>query len=75
MKDLITFVEDRPGHDFRYDMDFAKIRLELGWEPALDLEKGLRDTVEWYLDSTEWMDAIREGSDFIDWVKRNYKDR
>jgi len=72
---LISFVKDRPGHDFRYDMDYSKIKGELGWEPALDLERGLRQTVEWYLDSPEWMDAIQEGSDFKEWIALNYRGR
>jgi len=74
-ENLITFVEDRPGHDFRYDMDFSKIKAELDWEPALDLERGLRETVEWYLHSPAWMDAIQEGSDFKAWVEQNYRGR
>ena len=72
---LITFVKDRPGHDFRYDMDYSKIQAELGWEPEMDLERGLRETVAWYLAAREWMDAIQEGSDFQDWVQRHYQDR
>ena len=74
-ENLITFVKDRPGHDFRYDMDFSKIQEELGWEPVVDLEDGLRETVNWYLSSTKWMDAIKEGSDFREWVHHNYEGR
>ncbi|WP_152655161.1 dTDP-glucose 4,6-dehydratase [Oceanobacillus sp. CFH 90083] len=47
--DLITFVEDRKGHDKRYAIDAGKIQKELGWQPEIDLENGLRKTVEWYL--------------------------
>ena len=65
-ENLITFVKDRPGHDYRYDMSFGKIQAELGWEPTVDLDSGLRETVSWYLKSPEWMDAIQEGSDFKD---------
>ena len=74
-ENLITFVKDRPGHDFRYDMDFRKIKGELGWEPALDLERGLRETVKWYLNSPEWLDAIQEGSDLKEWIEENYSGR
>ncbi|HEX7968472.1 MAG TPA: dTDP-glucose 4,6-dehydratase [Stellaceae bacterium] len=58
---LITFVEDRPGHDLRYAMDDAKLRRELGWRPAESLATGLRRTVRWYLDNRAWWDPIRSG--------------
>jgi dTDP-glucose 4,6-dehydratase len=51
---LITFVEDRPGHDQRYAIDASKIERELGWEPGYDLSVGLYATVAWYLDHTDW---------------------
>jgi dTDP-glucose 4,6-dehydratase len=51
---LITFVEDRPGHDQRYAIDASKIERELGWEPGYDLSVGLYATVSWYLDHTDW---------------------
>ena len=57
---LISFVTDRPGHDFRYAIDASKIRDELGWEPSVTLEQGLRRTVEWYLDNTKWWQAIQQ---------------
>jgi len=50
----ITFVEDRPGHDARYAIDATRIREELGWQPAVTLEEGLRRTVSWYLDNQDW---------------------
>lgn len=56
--DLITFVEDRPGHDQRYAMDISKIRKELGWSPAQTFESGLRQTVQWYLDNEAWWQKI-----------------
>ena len=52
--DLIEFVEDRPGHDFRYSMDSSFIRNELGWKPKVEFEKGLEKTIQWYLDNKEW---------------------
>jgi dTDP-glucose 4,6-dehydratase len=58
---LITFVEDRPGHDWRYAMDDAKLRRELGWRPSESLETGLRKTVRWYLDNRGWWGPIRSG--------------
>lgn len=51
---LIRFAPDRPGHDLRYAIDSSKIRNELGWQPAHSLASGLRHTVKWYLDHTEW---------------------
>lgn len=54
-RSLITFVPDRPGHDRRYAIDAAKIRFELGWAPAHGLEKGLRETVAWYLAHQDWV--------------------
>jgi dTDP-glucose 4,6-dehydratase len=56
---LISFVADRPGHDFRYAIDAAKIRAELGWQPSVTLEEGLRRTIRWYLDNRDWWEAIR----------------
>lgn len=53
--DLITFVEERPGHDQRYAIDANKIKKDLGWSPAKSLSKGLTETVEWYLSNTEWL--------------------
>ncbi len=57
--DLITFVEDRPGHDARYAIDPERIRTELGWRPSVTLEEGLRKTVRWYLDNTAWWQALQ----------------
>ena len=61
-QDLKIFVKDRPGHDHRYAIDFSKIRDELGWQPSLGFEQGIRSTVEWYLDNLEWCQAISSGN-------------
>ena len=50
---LITHVDDRPGHDFRYAIDCSKIKQELGWQPLHNLSSGLRKTIAWYLDNPE----------------------
>lgn len=56
---LITFVEDRKGHDQRYAIDASKMAKELDWTPRETLQTGLRRTIQWYLDNGEWMDSIR----------------
>jgi dTDP-glucose 4,6-dehydratase len=56
---LVTYVTDRPGHDFRYAIDASKIRRELGWQPSVTLDEGLRRTVRWYLDNRDWWQAIQ----------------
>ena len=61
-QDLITFVPDRPGHDFRYAVDSSLIRSELGWQPSFTIEAGLRDTIEWYLSNRDWLDAVNDQS-------------
>ena len=58
--ELITFVSDRPGHDYRYAIDFSKIKNELGWQPGHDYRCGLKKTVEWYIEHEAWWQAIQE---------------
>ncbi|UVM21686.1 dTDP-glucose 4,6-dehydratase [Pseudomonas wadenswilerensis] len=60
--DLITFVQDRPGHDQRYAIDASKIERELGWVPEETFETGLRKTVQWYLENLEWCQHVQDGS-------------
>ena len=59
-RDLIRFVQDRPGHDKRYAIDTSLIEGDLHWKPRYDFETGLRRTVEWYLDNEEWSEGIRK---------------
>lgn len=61
-EELITFVEDRPGHDLRYAIDAGKINTELGWAPAETFDSGLRSTVKWYLDNPAWCAHVLDGS-------------
>lgn len=56
--DLITFVTDRPGHDMRYAIDPTRISTELGWHPSVTVEEGLEKTVTWYLENTDWWQAL-----------------
>jgi len=59
-RSLITFVEDRPGHDWRYAIDASKIENDLGWTPDVSFEEGLRRTVRWYVEHREWVEAVQE---------------
>lgn len=69
--ELITFVDDRPGHDLRYAIDASKVQHELSWVPEETFESGLRKTVEWYLGNRTWVDNVVSGS-YRDWVKKQY---
>jgi dTDP-glucose 4,6-dehydratase len=59
---LITFVKDRPGHDFRYAIDSGRARQELGWQPRHRFEEGLRRTVDWYLHNADWCENVLSGA-------------
>ncbi len=62
--ELITFVQDRPGHDYRYAMKAEKIKNELGWKPQETFESGLLKTIKWYLDNPTWIQTVRQKHDF-----------
>ncbi len=70
----ITYVKDRPGHDRRYAIDCRKIERELGFQPALTIEEGLRQTVEWYIANESWWRSIMDGS-YRQWIDANYAAR
>lgn len=71
---LITYVADRPGHDHRYAIDTEKIHRELGWQPKESFETGLRKTVRWYLENSEWVESTRTGA-YRTWIESNYAAR
>jgi dTDP-glucose 4,6-dehydratase len=71
--ELITFVQDRPGHDFRYAIDASKIKNNLGWKPKEDFLSGIRKTVEWYLNNLSWSENIQDGSYKLERIGVNLK--
>jgi dTDP-glucose 4,6-dehydratase len=70
-RDLIQFVQDRPGHDRRYAIDFTKLNQELNWRPEASLETGIRETIKWYLDNRRWIERVRSG-EYQTWIKTHY---
>ena len=71
---LITYVQDRPGHDRRYAIDARKISREVRWQPTEKFESGLRKTVQWYLENPAWIESVRTGS-YREWIAKNYAER
>jgi dTDP-glucose 4,6-dehydratase len=70
---LIEYVADRPGHDYRYALDTAKLRA-LGWRPRVDFRSGLERTARWYLDRQDWWRPLKSG-EYWDYYRRNYRPR
>jgi len=68
---LVTFVKDRPGHDRRYAIDSSKIEKELGWSPKETFETGIRKTIQWYLENSQWVEAVQTGA-YREWMERQY---
>ena len=68
-EDLITFVEDRKGHDLRYAIDSSKAEKELGWDRTYTFEDGIKETIDWYVNNQDWIDNILSGE-----YKEAYKD-
>jgi len=71
-RDLITFVEDRKGHDYRYAIAPDKIARELGWTPETPFDKGIRLTIEWYLKNMDWLEHVT-GGEYQNYYKEMYK--
>ncbi len=70
-EELITYVKDRPGHDRRYAIDNTKITTELGWSPSYTFERGIAETIEWFLSHREWMNKIISG-DYMSYYDKMY---
>jgi len=71
---LLSYVKDRPGHDRRYALRCQKMRDELGWKPAISLEAGLRQTIEWYRDHAAWLAGVR-GGEYRSYYAKYYENR
>jgi dTDP-glucose 4,6-dehydratase len=71
---LIRFVKDRPGHDRRYAIDSTRIQAELGWRPSYTFERGIKETVEWYLEHQGWWKKILSG-EYKEYYKKQYEER
>jgi dTDP-glucose 4,6-dehydratase len=71
---LITYVQDRAGHDLRYAIDASKLMNELGWKPSLQFEEGLASTVDWYLANTNWLKNVTSG-DYLNYYESMYTNR
>ncbi len=71
---LIRFVKDRPGHDRRYAIDASKISRELGWQPSVRFEEGIRQTIKWYLENPAWISSVIDGS-YREYYEKMYKNR
>jgi dTDP-glucose 4,6-dehydratase len=73
-RSLITFIEDRPGHDRRYAINADKLIHNLGWRPRESFDSGIRKTLLWYLAHTDWVDRVRSGA-YQQWISLNYDGR
>ncbi|MBK7174769.1 MAG: dTDP-glucose 4,6-dehydratase [Bacteroidales bacterium] len=71
---LITFVKDRAGHDFRYAIDSSKLQQELGWKPEVVFAEGFEKTIEWYLSNQAWLDFVTTGN-YLKYYDDMYKNR
>jgi dTDP-glucose 4,6-dehydratase len=70
-EEMIEYVKDRLGHDKRYAIDFSKIKSDLGWEPKTNFEEGMKQTVEWYKNNTDWWKKIKSG-EYLKYYEKQY---
>ena len=73
-RELVTFVDDRPGHDLRYAIDSSKIETDIGWKARFHFDRALFDTVQWYLKNQEWVRSVQTG-EYRNWLEKNYTNR
>ncbi len=73
-ENLLSYVQDRPGHDRRYALNCKKIDTELGWRPAISLDDGLRQTIDWYKNNKKWLDDVRDG-EYRSYYEKYYENR
>jgi dTDP-glucose 4,6-dehydratase len=71
---LLAYVKDRPGHDRRYALTCDKMEQHLGWKPAMSLDDGLRQTIDWYRTNTKWLAGVRDG-DYLSYYQKYYENR
>jgi dTDP-glucose 4,6-dehydratase len=71
---LLSYVKDRPGHDRRYALTCDKMERELGWKPAMSLDQGLRQTIDWYRTNKKWLAGVRDG-DYLSYYQKYYENR
>ncbi|MCL2208953.1 MAG: dTDP-glucose 4,6-dehydratase [Treponema sp.] len=74
VRETIVFINDRPGHDRRYAIDCSKIKNELSWKQFYSFEKGLEQTIDWYIDNIQWVNLVRSG-EYQKWLEKNYINR
>ncbi|BBI17788.1 dTDP-glucose 4,6-dehydratase [Neochlamydia sp. S13] len=71
---LIEYVQDRPGHDFRYAIDCSKIKKEIGWHPDHNFSQGIKETILWYINHPLWIENVQSGA-YLKWIDTNYANR
>ncbi|MFH1426584.1 MAG: dTDP-glucose 4,6-dehydratase [Candidatus Kerfeldbacteria bacterium] len=73
-EEMIEYVKDRPGHDFRYAIDCSKLTNDLGWKPSVEFEEGLQQTIDWYKNNEDWWKPLKSG-EYMEYYKKQYQDR
>ncbi|MCK5415985.1 dTDP-glucose 4,6-dehydratase [Candidatus Parcubacteria bacterium] len=73
-EEKIEYIKDRPGHDFRYAIDYSKAKNELGWKPKISFEQGIQNTIKWLINNQNWWRKIKSGK-YQDYYKKNYSNK